>query len=321
LIARAARTYGHQVAFLGIAADDTRSAAVSFLRTHPLGFPSFQATLDLRPLLPRALPGIPVTLYMSPDGQPVDVHIGEYASFATLAHDIDAFSLHTRSASPSNGKSLWYGAPHDQPGAWRNGGATVCPLAPPNRYLPARAGCVSVAFGDVVGDGQTDLILLYGLLSTRPGAGGYYASRFTLEVRRPNGATLRTPIQNAETAPTILGGRDVNNRRGMELFIREAAISSGQTAGVYTFDGNAIRHVGDFSYGGDSAVVQGFSCRVGPPATITQRVYLLEGPSRTGVWQRTDTTYTWAGPNLRRTTERTTHTHGIPPSSQQQAVC
>lgn len=94
LIARAAERYGQHVAFLGVAAGDTRSAAASFLRTHPLGFPTYMSTLDLRPLLPHALAGIPVTLYLGPDGKPVAKHDGEYVSFASLAHDIDAFSLH-----------------------------------------------------------------------------------------------------------------------------------------------------------------------------------------------------------------------------------
>jgi thiol-disulfide isomerase/thioredoxin len=107
LIAGAARQYRHRVAFLGVDADDTRTAAASFLRFHPLGFPSFQSTLDLQPLLPQVLPGVPVTLYLSSDGKPVDMHVGEYISFSALARDIDAFSLHTRSTSPPNGNSLW----------------------------------------------------------------------------------------------------------------------------------------------------------------------------------------------------------------------
>lgn len=60
------------------------------------------------------------------------------------------------------------GAPHTQPGAWE-GGATTCPRAAPNRYLPPRSGCVSVLRRDVDGDGRPDLVLLYAHLGRLSG--------------------------------------------------------------------------------------------------------------------------------------------------------
>jgi hypothetical protein len=40
-----------------------------------------------------------------------------------------------------------------------------CPLAPPNRYPPARSGCVTVRRADLNGDGRQDLIIVYSTLN------------------------------------------------------------------------------------------------------------------------------------------------------------
>jgi thiol-disulfide isomerase/thioredoxin len=320
LAAAAARRYGRRIAFLGVDTQDTRRNARSFLRTHPVSFASYESTANLRPILAPALAEIPTTIFISRKGGVVVVHRGEYGSLAALEQGIAAV-LRARAPGPPPLVARWPGAPQAQLGAWRGGAAGVCPLAPPNPHLPARAGCVSVAYADVDGHGLTDLILLYGVLGTSRVPGGYVPARFVLDVMRANAATLRTTIRSPEADPTVLGARNVNDRPGVELFVREAAISSGQTVGVYTFDGTALVHAGDFTNGGDSATVQGFSCRLGHPDTITQRVYVLVGPTRSGLWLRTDTTYAWAGAHLRRTARHTTETHGVPPGGQGRADC
>jgi len=205
-------------------------------------------------------------------------------------------------------------APYSQPGNWRKG-ANSCPLAPPNPYLPRRAGCVTVRPADVDGDGRPDLILLYGQLSTHRLGSGFIPTAFTLKVLRASGGTLVAHIPHPQANPTIVRLRNVNERPGVEIFIHETHISSGELMGVYTFDGHSLHRAGGFWYGGDSALVQGFTCHRGPPATIVQHQFLLEGPSRTGRWRRTDTTYVWVGARLRRGATRTTDRTGIPPAS------
>lgn len=83
-------------------------------------------------------------------------------------------------------------APRTQPGRWPAG--FPCPLASANPYLPPHSGCVTVARGDVDGDGRPDLILLYALLSTHRFDGGFTPARFTLKVARASGGTLSIEV-------------------------------------------------------------------------------------------------------------------------------
>jgi hypothetical protein len=212
------------------------------------------------------------------------------------------------------------GVPHSQPGVWRKGG-TVCPLAAPNRYLPKRAGCVSVDRADIDGDGYPDLILLYGHPTTHRARGGFVTRAYTLKILRSRGGELTKRMHLVEP-PTITAIANVNNQPGDEIFLHLGSISSGSTVGVYAFDGRRLLRVGTFNYGGDSAVAEGFACHQGHPATIVQHTFMLNGSRETGPWKRTDTTYTWVGAHLRRTaTTHTTQRHGPPPKHLTDAGC
>jgi hypothetical protein len=210
-------------------------------------------------------------------------------------------------------------APRTQPGSWPAG--FPCPLAPPNRYLPARAGCVTVERADVDGDGRPDLILLYANLGPNNSGTGFVPRGFTLKVVRASGGVLTARVPHLEN-DTILRVRNVNGRPGAEIFIQEGRISSGSFAGVYTFDGRRLLRAGGFTYGGDSGQRYGFVCRPGRAATITQYAFLLEqGPIATGRWQRTITTHEWHGAQLQRAATTTTTQLGAPPDRFQGAHC
>lgn len=171
-------------------------------------------------------------------------------------------------------------------------------------YLPCLPRATrNVQRADVDGDGRPDLIRLYG-----------HRRSFTLKVVRASGGVLSTRVANdlGET-PAVIRVRNVNDRPGAEIFIEEGGISSGSFAGVYTFDGRGLRRAGGFTYGGDSGQQYGFTCHRDNPSTIVQHQFLLEGPSMTGRWQETETTYVWEGATLRRAAKRTTQRYGIPP--------
>ena len=90
MIEAASRRYG-DVAFLGVDANDTKRAGDRFLRSHPLSFPSYQATFDLRPLL-HPLPGIPATIFINRTGNLDDVKLGMYVSRSGLDQAIGRIS-------------------------------------------------------------------------------------------------------------------------------------------------------------------------------------------------------------------------------------
>jgi hypothetical protein len=218
-------------------------------------------------------------------------------------------------------------APHTQSGQWAGGGGP-CPLAPPNRYLPKRSGCVSAAVADFDGDSRPDLIMLYAHLSTHRVAGGFLPTGFTLKIVRATGPTLTTQLAPA-SHPTIILVRDVNKRPGAEIFVQDMCISSGCGAAVYTYDGHGLSHAGGFTYGGDSGQQSGITCRRAEPATITQHQFLLQTGGANALWQQTDTVFTWVGPKLRRTSQHTSDRRssrdvgglGFPPTSLTSVNC
>jgi hypothetical protein len=168
-----------------------------------------------------------------------------------------------------------------------------CPPAPPNPYLPSDAGCVTVGRADVDGDGRRDLVLLYGRLGTNQ-----RGIPFTLKVIPASGGTLATALPPSVNAKIAMV-RDVNARRGAEIFVLDGESTSGKSVGVYTFDGRAVRRAGSFMFGGEPSIAFGFACRRGPPPSIVQHQFEQRTPFH-GVWDHTDTTYQWAGAQLRR---------------------
>jgi hypothetical protein len=178
-----------------------------------------------------------------------------------------------------------------------------CPLAPPNRYLPRRAGCVTVRRADVDGDGRRDLVLLYARLDAR----GYpiFSSRdpksgFTLKVVRRGRSVVAAHVPRGDLNARILRAADLNARAGIELLVHEYHVTTSEGVGVYTFGRDTLRRAHGFVFdGSDAGIVSGLTCNLGPPATIVQHVFTERIPFR-GVWDRVDTTYRWVGAALRR---------------------
>lgn len=197
------------------------------------------------------------------------------------------------------------GAPHSQ----HFGYGSSCPAAPTNQYLAGPAGCLSVRFADVDGDGRPDLVLLY----TRPNV-KHFRYRFTLKVYRASGGTLVAHIPAGDIPATIKRLRDVNDRRGVEVFVHEVHISTAELMGIYTFDGKQLRRAGAFSYGGyDAGLKFGFTCHRGTPATIVQDQFSLSSLKVPHIWHRLARSYRWAGGTLQQGASRITIFKGSSP--------
>ncbi len=94
LFSRASAQYGKRVAFLGADTDDQSGDARAFLRTHPVSYPSYATTdTSIDTLLSGGLQGTPTTVFISPSGKIVSVHIGQYTSLGTLEQDIQDAAL------------------------------------------------------------------------------------------------------------------------------------------------------------------------------------------------------------------------------------
>lgn len=90
---KAAVRYGKRVAFLGIDAKDTDSAARSFLRRFPVTYPSYTDPQKRILASLQTYGVVPQTFYFNARGAQVYDHAGPYDSVAQLAHDI-RFYLH-----------------------------------------------------------------------------------------------------------------------------------------------------------------------------------------------------------------------------------
>lgn len=205
------------------------------------------------------------------------------------------------------------------PSTQRNGYGVetdTCPLAPPNRYLPARSGCVTVRRADVDGDGRRDLILVYSRLSNQRASGSagdippslrreFVADAAFLKIVLANGTSVSTRLGQTRAA-AIDSVAHVNDDPGSEIFLEVGRVSSGAAAVAYGYhDGRLVPAGVALNYGGDSAARAGFNCLPGNPPYLIQRTYELIGPTLNGWWQETNITYTWHGPTLVRTSKRT----------------
>lgn len=82
-----------EVAFLGVDSQDSDAAAATFLRDHPIPYPSASDPKgDLSDWVDMALVGIPDTLFYDRAGELVYVKQGPYTDEATLAADIEKYS-------------------------------------------------------------------------------------------------------------------------------------------------------------------------------------------------------------------------------------
>lgn len=139
--------------------------------------------------------------------------------------------------------SSFPGAPATQPNGY-GVESDVCPLARPNRYLPARAGCVTVKRADVDGDGKPDLILLYSRLSRRHPSSfagmprgwrrEFLAKAAFLKVVLAGGASVSTRIKGSWAAK-VDAIAHVSDEPGREIFLETERISSGATGVAYGF--------------------------------------------------------------------------------------
>jgi hypothetical protein len=216
---------------------------------------------------------------------------------------------------------LFPGAPATQPNGY--GVADhVCPLAPANRYLPARSGCVTVAHTDVNGGGRPALILVYSRLSrqhpnwfgpdTSPASlnRDFVAEASFLKIVLANGTTVMTRIPHAWAA-SVDSIAHVTSNPGSEIFLEVGRISSGAWALAYGYhDGRLVPAGATLYYGGDSASKAGFSCLPGNPPRLIQRTYELLGPTIYAWWRETQITYTWHGSRLVQSAKQTFKRYG-----------
>lgn len=100
LVRRVARQNHEQVAFLGVDVDDTRRAAAASLRHQPLPFSNYQSSLDLRPIIPVTLAGVPETIFIAPAGGVIFIRAGAYPSRAALAADISKYARSNQATTP-----------------------------------------------------------------------------------------------------------------------------------------------------------------------------------------------------------------------------
>jgi len=144
------------------------------------------------------------------------------------------------------------GPPSTQPDGY--GVATdACPLAPPNRYLPARSGCVTVRRADVNGAGRPDLIIVYSRLgrqhppgyvaTTPPLRDEFVATGAFLKVVLANGTSVSTRINGTRgtRAAAIDSVARVTDDPGDEIFLEVGRISSGATGVAYGFHNGRAR--------------------------------------------------------------------------------
>ena len=94
LFATAAATFGTEAAFLGGDVNDEPGNAATFLRSHPVTYPSYTVSRNPLPSLYRGgIIGPPTTFFIDRRGKLTYVHTGVYTSQALLDADIKAHAL------------------------------------------------------------------------------------------------------------------------------------------------------------------------------------------------------------------------------------
>jgi protein SCO1/2 len=92
LFADASARYGRRVAFLGVDTNDTAAGGRSFLASHHVSYPSYQGSSAQLGSL-AVIQGMPMTLYLNPDGKVIGRHVGQYQSLGSLENDIEHYAL------------------------------------------------------------------------------------------------------------------------------------------------------------------------------------------------------------------------------------
>ncbi|HWD69192.1 MAG TPA: hypothetical protein VG293_03295 [Solirubrobacteraceae bacterium] len=220
-------------------------------------------------------------------------------------------------------KTAFPGAPVTQ----RNGfgvESNTCPLARPNRYLPARAGCVFVARADMTGDDRRDLVIVYSVLSRRHPdwfsgpvpiriAKDFVPLHAYLKVVFPGGATVSIRIKGMRGTDTaaidLITG--AGGGGGDEVFLDVSQISSGATDVAYgVYDGRLVPAGVLLASGGDGAASFRFGCTAGTPPGIVSRAFVLIGPTIYSWWRETKVVYAWRAGRLVRVASATRRVRG-----------
>jgi thiol-disulfide isomerase/thioredoxin len=87
----AARTHGKEIAFVGLNAHDSDTAAKKFLDTRPLPFPSYTDPKDQIARKQEIAVGFPMTQFIDRDGKTAYIHTGPYTSEDQLTQDIERY--------------------------------------------------------------------------------------------------------------------------------------------------------------------------------------------------------------------------------------
>jgi thiol-disulfide isomerase/thioredoxin len=88
---QAAVTHGKQIAFLGLNSGDKDKAALKFLKTRPLPFPSYTDGDNKIATKREIAAGFPMTEFIGRDGKPAYTHTGPYTSEDQLNKDIQRY--------------------------------------------------------------------------------------------------------------------------------------------------------------------------------------------------------------------------------------
>ena len=83
---------GTEVAFIGVNSLDSEDAAETFLRDHPLPYPSYVDGNETLAEAIGAAPGFPATVFYDAEGERSQVHIGVYESERDLARDVNQYA-------------------------------------------------------------------------------------------------------------------------------------------------------------------------------------------------------------------------------------
>lgn len=92
LLANASVTYGRRIAFLGADTEDQAANARSFLASHRVVYPSYEASTEALSSL-AAFEGVPTTMFFDREGKLVHLHSGQYEAQGTLDRDIESYAL------------------------------------------------------------------------------------------------------------------------------------------------------------------------------------------------------------------------------------
>ncbi len=185
---------------------------------------------------------------------------------------------------------------------------TACAAAFCSLGLAAQA---LAATADIDGDGRPDTVVI---LSNGPGAPQ------TLQVTLATGRVLTAPAGDGLPPAMIVRIRRVAGRRGAEIFVDTAHISTMDTITIFDYRQRRLEVAGElFAYGGDYDIRFGFDCmRRGAQHLIVQHAFTLNGTR----WSRKDTIYVWRNGLLKRRGPSTTRSiSGAPARGQTSVGC